>query len=273
MPITRISLTVSLAGQSEFGIAKQGLRVTLDANGPGFVSQQQVIGTAAEAIFYGDCTGQGVLTYLKNLDPLNFVTLYQDGAAGTKQACKLLPNQAAILFSPSTGPALGAKANTAACRLETFIIGGALTPVQVTPFEPALPGFNRQSAKIGISATVGGASFGIDHEYTGAIVETGQLLQAVSDDGGGSRVWTSVLGAGNECSHILMTSLYEDSGNGTTLFQAAGASPFAWFDSFHGFCLLPLNAATFPFKVGDATAFSMNQGRVITAKVIGAPEA
>lgn len=83
--------------------------------GPNRINLTQRIGTAEEAVDLGDLTSAD-LVVVKNLDPTNFVTLYN--ISGGSAFTKILPGETHMfrLFSV----ALYAKADTAECRIQVL---------------------------------------------------------------------------------------------------------------------------------------------------------
>jgi hypothetical protein len=110
--------------------SKNGVTATLTTTktrtltGLGIHTQEQVIGTSAEAIAWpGDLTGEGITEIqIKNLSTANFVEIGGDSGL-TVFKIKVLPEQS-IKFSPSSGnPTVYAKADTAACNVVIMAVG------------------------------------------------------------------------------------------------------------------------------------------------------
>lgn len=107
---TNINVTVTINGQ----IVTGNVSGPSDASNPGFIGNEQLIGTTAETIFLGDIGATPQFLFVRNMDGTNFVTVDAVSAL-TSFPQKILPNKG-IYLTPETGT-IYAKADTAACKI------------------------------------------------------------------------------------------------------------------------------------------------------------
>lgn len=120
-----ITLTVRAnKGNFDYTFPSSGSPFSADWDGDDFSLKTQDVGTSEEALALGDVdpsSGNGALLYIINRDPTNFVTLRP--ATGAADMAKLPPGLPALLFlDPTDAAAPFVIANTAACRIEYFLI-------------------------------------------------------------------------------------------------------------------------------------------------------
>lgn len=119
-----ISAVASLTG-TKGGVTIQGTVTKQETlTGSGLWSNNQVIGTSAEALaFPSDLTAEGITyLWLKNDDPTNFVEIGLDSGM-TQKFAKLLAGQAMLLRVYTGNPTYYAKADTAAVNLRMAAVG------------------------------------------------------------------------------------------------------------------------------------------------------
>ena len=113
-----ISARVRLTASKNGAIVACDETITFDMAGNETLDATQLIGTAAEALTFGEMANAGTLA-VKNLDATNYVELSMASDA-TNPFAKLKPGRWCLV--PASAATYYAKANTAACRIRKVAV-------------------------------------------------------------------------------------------------------------------------------------------------------
>lgn len=259
---TTVSLDLFVSAHTTFGAAGIGLRGTLSMGGTNYVAENQIIGTSAEAVSVGDVTGAAALQFYRNTDATNYVTLYADGATGTVVAAKLLPGQWALFWGGAT-PAIGAKANTAACELQKVVLEN-VTITSLTAYRPKAPELGKLVAGLKLQAVFDGLGLNLDREYTEDAVAAALLPVSVAESS--QSVFPSGAGASGGTGYGTLVLLNPDATDTGTIYGSDSLGDgFARMYAANGFAVLPINGTSLPFTAADGIH---DEARLITRKTL-----
>lgn len=104
-----VSITVSTSGQSVSG----GISTQESAANNAFIGNEQTIGTTAELLVLGDIGADPIFVFVKNLDPVNFLTV--DSISSLDKFPQIILPGMGVLLRPATGT-IYAKGDTAAVK-------------------------------------------------------------------------------------------------------------------------------------------------------------
>lgn len=110
-----LSFSLALAKGGAVAARSSGTKL-VTVSGTAYVANIPSIGTADEVLALGDVATNGYIL-LHNLDATNFITL---GADGSSYPIKVLAGEWSLLRW--NGAAIHAKADTAACLLEYYLV-------------------------------------------------------------------------------------------------------------------------------------------------------
>jgi hypothetical protein len=115
-----ISVSASLSASKNGATIAASDSLSITMAGDQMISNVQIVPAASEAILLGDVTTPGYV-YIKNLDPVNFVSIsvLATAVAGTSFA-KLLPGQFCVF--PAVSTTLTAIADTLPCNVQVVVI-------------------------------------------------------------------------------------------------------------------------------------------------------
>lgn len=257
-----IDLYLTAAG--DVGCAGLGVRGTMTRSGDNYVLDNQNIGTSAEAVTMGDCATGNHFVVLKNGDATNFVTLYGDGASGTKAIAKVYPGQFAC-FLLLNGVTIGAKADTAGIILEKLIIEN-VTVGTLTTYNPQPPSAGYATAAVSVLATIGSTQINTSVSSTEAVTAAGAITAKPNTYSDWVTSWPdSTLTTGN-CFGTYM-QVNSDPTDAGSIADNTVAVTFATVPGLNGFALIPFNHAG-QYNATSATAVTHNEAVVMTRKTI-----
>lgn len=255
---TPIKITAYVACATTGGNVSLGITGELTMEGVNYVADNQDVGTSAELLTVGDIASANALCLIKNTDPTNFVTLYQDGASGAQVLGKLLPGQFALLWTSAT-PNIGAKADTATCRVskrffENVSIASLLT--QPTPTFPAL-GKSRQYVRVDTT---------IDNDALGFTWTNDQTIASASIIAAATIGETNELAFPNILDGVAGYGVFAGFNYDSAAITTLGVSDpdsydFANLPVNGGFIILPLNGTNMIYEL---TGTAHAEGRLAT---------
>ena len=232
-----VYVDVSFAANRAGGACAIGLRGTLTMSGDNYVTDNQNIGTSAEAISVGDVTGTDAFMILHNTDPANYCTLYANGATGTHYAGLLRAGQFAVLFGNSS--AIGAKADTSGIVLAKYILENTLpTTGSLVRYNPSMPESGYAVARAVASVTIGSSTLAFEESYTETIDASG-FLDVITYSTIGEDCWPSTPPGGGDAYGTLMGVNLHATEVSTVFGSSTG---FARIPAKSGFLLIPINA-------------------------------
>ncbi len=240
-----IAIDIALAANTAFGSSGLGIRGIVTRNGENFVADNQTIGTSAELVTIGDVSTGICFFYFRNADtdPDNFVTLYSDGASGSKVLGKLFAGQAACGFGKA-GMTIGAKADTVAVQLEKFVAEDvALAANALEVYTPSIPSSGTSFVSVSIQAVIGATTVSIANTATEMISTCGMLSDWLVSQSAYSAIWPAselIGGVGYKTALIVNRS----SATAGILAETAGTTTFGSVPAYSGFLLMPINAAS-----------------------------
>ncbi len=241
-----ISIDIALAANTAYGSSGLGVRGTITRSGENFVADNQTIGTsAAELVTMGDVSAGVCFFYLRNADtdPENFVTLYSDGATGTKVIGKLYAGQVATGFGKN-GMTIGAKADTISVALEKFIAEDvSVAANSIEAYTPATPSPGVSSTTVSIAATIGATTITIANTATETVASCGLLSDWIASQSSYSAIWpaSALVGGVAVGTGLIVNRSVATAG---LLAETAGTTTFGSLVPYNGFLLMPINAAS-----------------------------
>jgi len=149
------SLAIASGPRRAFMGVNFGLTLTSDE----IVLQDQSVGTAAEALDFGDVVPTVVA--IVNQDTTNYVQLGLDSGVSTKIFARLAPGRFALWMPYTPADTIYAKANSSACKCAVLGIEGAALGSVEYQATPVISGSYNATAMLSISGSNSGGTVSI----------------------------------------------------------------------------------------------------------------